>query len=456
MTAPMPTRPNRARPELQPIKTNHHGLGSPVAIQDRGTQPRPEQQHHQPVWTSYYNVGDFPRSTIKAEPRSPSWSPSARSPRTMPSPMYPSAEAYDVDMRRHERALVERLDQRRLSQVQWADAPGRVLSPIAENDTVVRKMARVDISDPVQPRARILPGPQPGSPPGPPPGPPPPTPASPSPPQSRRGTVVSEGRSILHAVPRSEVTTLGASAARRQSAPSVVGLPPAIRRLSLERPELLAWGHVYLGNATTADAFVHALSLRHPSIPRPTIEDPNIKTEYIPDWSRASRQVKVQAIVRPKALERRPFLMQRIFDLDELRSTIPNPNPALLPPPPPPSMIPPATQETARRRSSSAAVPSPTVALPSRGTAQGHARRRSSGSSQISPLIPGRSPGLGLRLNGRSLARTANVTPLRKFASGNALCPLPSALRPLSHAPPPVRDDQATWLHKPHANTRRF
>lgn len=73
------------------------------------------------------------------------------------------------------------------------------------------------------------------------------------------------------------------------------------------------WGYAYLGNSQTADAFVNAVNLRRPSLAL-------VKEEF---QVKSSDLVTIRARVVPKAKERKPFLIQRQFNIDELRSSIP-------------------------------------------------------------------------------------------------------------------------------------
>ncbi|QSZ37614.1 hypothetical protein DSL72_008713 [Monilinia vaccinii-corymbosi] len=81
---------------------------------------------------------------------------------------------------------------------------------------------------------------------------------------------------------------------------------------------LQTWGHAYFGNVITADAFVNAVRLRRTSL---------VKEQGINDSSRTSDQVTIRARVLPKAVERKPFLIQRQFNIEELRDSMPAPRP---------------------------------------------------------------------------------------------------------------------------------
>jgi hypothetical protein len=73
------------------------------------------------------------------------------------------------------------------------------------------------------------------------------------------------------------------------------------------------WGYAYLGNSETADAFVNAVSLRRPSLAL-VKEDTQVESADL---------VTIRARVVPKAKERKPFLIQRRFNIEEIRSRIP-------------------------------------------------------------------------------------------------------------------------------------
>jgi len=75
------------------------------------------------------------------------------------------------------------------------------------------------------------------------------------------------------------------------------------------------WGYAYLGNAGTADAFVSAVSLRRPSLAL-------VKEDGFQVKSTVLDLVTIRARVLPRGNERKPFLIQRQFNISELRSSI--------------------------------------------------------------------------------------------------------------------------------------
>ena len=96
---------------------------------------------------------------------------------------------------------------------------------------------------------------------------------------------------------------------------------PAVRFLrrvpfQYTHEHLREWGHAYLGNTFTADAFVNAVSLRRPSLAM-------VKEESAQNKSESLGMTTIRARIIPKAKERRPLLIQRRFDIEEVRSGIP-------------------------------------------------------------------------------------------------------------------------------------
>ncbi|KAF4625183.1 hypothetical protein G7Y89_g12988 [Cudoniella acicularis] len=81
------------------------------------------------------------------------------------------------------------------------------------------------------------------------------------------------------------------------------------------------WGAVYLNNASTADAFINAVSLRRPSISPSPPPSPKHQTQN-------HNLVTIRAHVIPRAKERKPFIIQRQFDIDDLRTSLPIPSPS--------------------------------------------------------------------------------------------------------------------------------
>ncbi|KAK0624643.1 hypothetical protein B0T17DRAFT_590511 [Bombardia bombarda] len=270
-----------------------------------------------PVWIDRSPSGYAKPSHYSA--RSPMYSSALRSP-GMPSPIYPTSPGYDLAMRRHERAMVDSFDQRGRSlhaEPLTARSLGRSLSPIVEQNSISRRASMAGLSPRHAPgRSPYSPGRRPMQ-------------------YPRRPTLAAETRSILlsgfpdglPATSESRATaTRSVVEQRRRSLPASL---PAIRRGSQQRRhELQAWGHVFFGNGTDADCFVSPVALRRPSEASSTDEASPSKETM--DFAKDGHgKVTIRARVRPRALDRKPFLLQRTFDRDELRACIPESEPAL-------------------------------------------------------------------------------------------------------------------------------
>ncbi|KAK0657712.1 hypothetical protein B0T16DRAFT_67459 [Cercophora newfieldiana] len=251
----------------------------------------------------------FPKASHSARHSAHSpgpYSPSLRSP-SFPSPLYPRSPGYDHSMRRHERAMVDSFDPRARRASQDGRSPHRSLSPIAEANWHRRRSSF--ITSPATPHA------------------PAPTPVT-GPPVShglslwrpRNQTLAAETRSILLAGTPQAAQTLSPSPAseRRRSLPPRM---PSGRRSSLqERQQLQAWGKVFLGDTTEASCFVSAVSVRRPSEPSSGGEAP---TPTAPGkQAEPGNQVTIRAKIWPFDQTRKPYVIKRVFDMDELRATI--------------------------------------------------------------------------------------------------------------------------------------
>ena len=104
----------------------------------------------------------------------------------------------------------------------------------------------------------------------------------------------------------------------RQNANMLYGTPREVPRqvpFEYTHSHLRDWGYAYLGNSATADAFVNAVSLRRSSI----------AAELGTNAERNSNKqlTTIRARVIPQGKDRKPFLIQRQFDIEELRGSIP-------------------------------------------------------------------------------------------------------------------------------------
>lgn len=264
---------------------------------DVNTSRRPSLE---PLWTNYRSHRAVSKTAYLPAPLNTGLSPSPLSPRSLPSPSPVHPASYDGSMQRQDRALVNSLDQRAKHVISTAP-----LTPINENSPspLVARLEKISI---LPPMSTIH------------------TPASPN---------LSPRRDSYHALERSRLASLPGTPIRSPSYYSTGGLSPVSSRKNSAgdfREQLRTWGHVYYGNAKTADAFIIARSLRRPnsrSSTDTTGRDYRQGPPTTPASPQARNRLTVRAIVRPRALERPSFLIQRNFDMDQLRATIPDPSP---------------------------------------------------------------------------------------------------------------------------------
>ena len=140
---------------------------------------------------------------------------------------------------------------------------------------------------------------------------------------------------LLDGVNRSELVKLRGVVSRRPSSPHPSILSTISARISSHPTydRLRAWGPAYLGNAAVADVYVKAVQLRKldqaegsskfdPSEQGGPLEKSDDLAEGV--VSKANRrEIIVLARVLPRAKERKPFLIQRRFNLDEMRVSAP-------------------------------------------------------------------------------------------------------------------------------------
>ena len=306
----------------------------------------PRRPNLEPLWTQYnnYNINAVPRIELGATPSPAGLSPSPMSPRTLPSPMYPRSSYDGSSMRTQDRALVDSLNHRsRHPSLASPATPASpmTLVPIKEQLPLASMLENVTIENGNGPTATLPPIqwnhglPSPTSPSLSLPSPSPRLREIPAPPASARQKLYHRPASVAaargggqpHLRPQPQHLPRPGLAAvdRRASAPAVPQLASgrggAASASAIEaRNRLRAWGHMYYGNAESAHAFVIARSLGRAK---------NGGADYR-DRPLPSRQT-IRAIIRPRAPERQSFLIQRNFDMDQLRATIPDPPP--LPPP---------------------------------------------------------------------------------------------------------------------------
>ena len=298
------------------VRVRQQKIFTTSSMTNMETQTRVRPPHLQPIWTEPRRSGGggYPPSPYTA--RDAAYSPGTRSP-NMPSLLYPRSPGYDHSMRRHERAMVDRLDQRNWpAPLESPTSRGlpRGLSPITE----LRSNGNLRPYQP-QPHSHSYNR----------------SPRSPDRPlpaeydYPRRPTLADESRSILLSrapEPRPAAQATSSLAERRRSLPP--SFPAARRAARQRRQELHAWGHVYLGNGSEADCFVSPVGLRRLSDASSGEENAaaDREREREREYRRQSR-LTIRARVRPRALERKPFILQRTFDMDELRATVPEAEP---------------------------------------------------------------------------------------------------------------------------------
>lgn len=269
-------------------------------MMDAQTRNRPALE----VRTDYVDelADGLPRTAfLSHRHRSPLSTLSPLTAKPLPSPMQPSTPGkYDVHMRDRERAMVESLDggARRGSSGVGDMLERRSLSPIAEKAMAAR-VQHMSMDTPVYLKAPQLPVLAPHH--------------HPHQQQQQQRLMVEETRSmLLSGISASQANVLGAATNRRLSAPADALQKTRRQSVALISPESLqAHGYVYLGDPTKADIFVAPCALRRPS---GTVDGSVSK----------GNEVTIRARIRPKGKDRKPFLLARSFDLDQLRTTIPS------------------------------------------------------------------------------------------------------------------------------------
>lgn len=251
---------------------------------------------------------------------------------------------------------------------------------------------------------------------------------------------------LLSGLPESEAARLGRSLDRRESAP-VTDEPGSASTIHSEilqlREHLRSLGPVYLGNTPAADVLVQAVSLRRNSLPdSPSAGSPAVKEEPLdedtpmddakprtPESPRFGSEISVRARVRPRQPDRRPFVMRRKFNLDELRATIPDPGRS----PPRRSSV--ADLASPYPCSPGPAGPPPTPLI-------GRARRRSTSAKHgPMPFSPrGRRAPASAGPEAKSAPRPANLMPIRESPRPPLDFPRPPDPHVFLPAPPWARE----------------
>ena len=235
------------------------------------------------------------RPLLPRRPRADSTLPvSPTAPRSLPSPILPVPYAYPSSMTKHERSMVERLgQQRRQPSADLSRSATIHLPPIEEQTSLTARLDTMTVNSPP------LPGPPSQS------------------DHSRRQSMAAEARSVLlSGLPESEASGLVSRVPRRHSTPNLEIQKPFRRGHNILQ-QLHAQSRLYYGNARTADIFVAPVQLRRPN--NSPDADKDVKQERQQDQPPA--QLVLRARVRPRTPERQPFVIERTFELETLRST---------------------------------------------------------------------------------------------------------------------------------------
>lgn len=206
-------------------------------------------------------------------------------------------------MSQQERAMVERLDTTGAQTPVTGDKLGGTpLAPVAEQ-TIAARIGLMSMDSPIHRRSLGLPATNPG------------TPSTPTAQGAGNRSLAEQTRTmLLSGMTPSQANDLGTVANRRLSAPADILQKQRRQSMLLMHPDKLQdWGHVYLGNPTKADVFVAPSALRRQS-------GVYVKTQAV-----EGNCVAIRARVRPRSRDRKPFVIARNFDLDQLRTTIPSP-----------------------------------------------------------------------------------------------------------------------------------
>jgi hypothetical protein len=345
-----------------------------------------------PIWTNYR---DMPTPALLSATSPQGLSP--MTPNSLPSPMYPSS--HDGYMRRHEQAMVDSFDVRPRRSSPVSPVP---LRPIDEEPPLVQRLERISILPSINTQKALPTLPCPRS--------------TPSPQQRREYVERSRVLAFHHGLPsppsprdisprqtqeymlRSHSVLIHSDLLedpkRKRKiditleAQNLAPPPPPLRGHPAAdlRDQLRIWGHIYYGNAKTADAFIIARSLRRHSSTSLEMETPG-------DSKRSPSRLTVRAIVRPRAGERQSFLIQRNFDMNALRKTISEPSVSLSP-----TREDPQSSNLERRSS----------ALPFHG-------ERRSGSIKSGSLLSGQDMRSNINMDHDRLMSDAMAVPIRKF-----------------------------------------
>jgi hypothetical protein len=127
----------------------------------------------------------------------------------------------------------------------------------------------------------------------------------------------SYGSSLSELARLSSVVSKKGSLQRDRLAQTIGKIPTEYTHFRLRE-----WGPVYLGNVATADVFVRAMHLQksHRGLSLDSGRSSEKLQNRISPTGFSSKEITVRARVHPKAKERKPFLIQRRFDIQAMQA----------------------------------------------------------------------------------------------------------------------------------------
>jgi hypothetical protein len=384
------------RKPLPSIITEHEQNSCPIIVHVNMDNLAKRQNYPpiRPIWTSCPTAGDKYPHTGPVSGTSPLSAASSISAKSLPSPINPNLE-HDPAMRSYDRSMFARLDfQGRppLQQQQMPSHPPR-LAPISQSSISGKARNGKLVLEALPPH--VVMSPRQFS-------------LAATQAKPRRQTIAAETRSmLLYGNLPHDIVSADKYSGRRQSFPNVYGSNTHQNSYAIQ-DKLRAWGHVFLGNAANADVFVQAVALYPNSAMKlsgeasPGLAESQRHTVDVDRASISSSYVTIRARVRPRALGRRPFLLQRNFNINELRRSVPDPAPH------------PCNQILQQRRISRPLATNAPPVQPTLDRPTVHLRRR----SRILRLntLPTRPESIwAANLDSRVLMRGSNAMPIRKF-----------------------------------------
>lgn len=133
---------------------------------------------------------------------------------------------------------------------------------------------------------------------------------------------------LLAGISESERATLGRVVDRRRTSvqPDMITQPVSREPADDTHRRLRHWGPAYLGNIGTSDVLVRAMHLVQPVMKGPpsstnsNIHGVRDMVSISSDATKSGAEIVVRARVTPSTKDRKPFLIQRRFDLDVMRA----------------------------------------------------------------------------------------------------------------------------------------